>query len=158
MQIEQTSLDVQATKGAWLWKLEAVYNTNDLEDYFASVAGFEYTQFGLFDSAADLGWLLEYHYDERDEDSLWSLSALQSDVFAGVRYTGNDIAGTRVLAGVIVDIDNQSTFGNMEAIRRLGEAWTISLEARFFSNIDKSDPLYPLREDDYIELELSRYF
>ncbi|MFT4517687.1 MAG: hypothetical protein ACI9JM_000064 [Halioglobus sp.] len=155
LQIEQSSLDVQATTGAWLWKLEAIYNSNRIEDYYASVGGFEYTWFGVGDSAADLGWLLEYHYDERGKRSL---SPLQDDIFAGIRYSGNDIAGTRVLAGIIVDADSQSTFGNLEAVRRLGESWTITLEARMFSNIDKADPLQALDDDDYIELQLSRFF
>lgn len=156
LQIDQTSLDVQATKGAWLWKLEALYNDNSVEDYYATVGGFEYTHFGLHDTPADLGWLLEYHYDQRDENAL---SNLQNDLYAGVRLTGNDIASSRLLAGVLFDFDSHSTIGSVEAVRRLGESWTISLEARLFSNIeDKKDPLYPLKKDDYIELELSRFF
>lgn len=155
LQIDQTSLDVQATKGAWLWKLEALYNSNRLEDYYAAVGGFEYTWFGAINEVADLGWLLEYHFDERDESAL---TPLQDDIFFGVRYTGNDVAGTRVLAGVIVDVDSQSTFGNFEAVRRLGEDWTVTLEARIFSNVDDADLMRFWEEDDYIELQLSRFF
>ncbi len=155
LQIDQTSLDVQATMGAWLWKLEAVYNDNHFEDYFASSAGFEFTQFGVLDSSVDLGWLLEYHFDERDERSQ---SVLQKDVFAGVRYTGNDIASTRLLAGLSVDVDTEAIFTNIEAVRRLGEHWTLTLEARFFSNTERPDALHFLRRDDYVELQFTRYF
>ena len=155
IQIDQTSLDVQATKGAWLWKLEALYNDNSVEDYYATVGGFEYTHFGLLDTPNDLGWLLEYHYDERDENAL---SNLQNDLYAGVRLTGNDIASTRLLVGVIFDLDTNSTIGNVEAVRRLGESWTLSLEARFFNDVDDDNPLYSIKQDDYIELELSRFF
>lgn len=154
-QIEQTSLDIQATKGAWLWKLEALYNSNHLEDFYAAVGGFEYTWFGAINEVADLGWLLEYHFDERDDRAL---TPLQEDLFLGVRYTGNDIAGTRLLAGVVVDTDSQSTFGNLEAVRRLGENWTLTFEARIFSNIERNDLLRYWEDDDYIELQLSRYF
>ncbi len=155
LQIDQTSLDVQATKGAWLWKLETLYNQNRIEDYFALVGGFEYTWFGARNSAADLGWLLEYHYDERGE---MPQVALQNDLFAGLRLTGNDIAGSRLLAGLTVDLDNGSAFGNVEAVRRIGESWTITLEARTFFNTDRDDPLHFLRRDDYLELQLDRYF
>lgn len=156
LQIDQSSLDIQATKGAWLWKLEAIYNDNKLEDYFAASGGFEYTYFGLSDGPADLGWLLEYHFDERDEDSQ---SPLQNDIYAGLRYSGNDIAGTRILAGFTVDADSGSTFGNIEAVRRLGESWTATVELRLFTNTDEDDdPLHIIRDDDYIELQLSRYF
>jgi len=155
LQVDQTSLDVQATTGAWLWKLEALYNANKVEDYFAAVGGFEYTWFGAGDGPADIGWLLEYNYDERGE----SLQvALQNDLFAGLRLTGNDVAGSRVLGGLTVDLDNGSTFGNIEAARRLGDSWTITLEARTFFNTDRDDPLHFFREDDYIELALERYF
>ena len=103
LQIDQTSLDVQATKGAWLWKLEAIYNQNDVNNYYAYVGGFEYTQFGVAGSSTDLGLLMEYNHDQRDGDSLLALendlSVLQNDVFAGFRLTGNDIASSRLLAG-----------------------------------------------------------
>ena len=155
LQIDQTSLDVQATTGAWLWKLEALYNTNKVEDYFAAVGGFEYTWFGAGDGPADIGWLLEYNYDERGEDPQ---VALQNDLFAGVRLSGNDVAGTQVLGGLTVDLDNGSTFGNIEAARRLGDFWTISVEARLFFNTDRDDPLHFFRDDDYIELQLERHF
>ncbi|MCR9105104.1 MAG: AMIN domain-containing protein [Gammaproteobacteria bacterium] len=154
-QIDQTSLDVQATKGAWLWKLEAIYNRNTLEDFFASVGGLEFTQYGIGGSAADLGWLVEYHYDERDINLQ---STFQNDLFTGLRLTGNDIAGSRLLAGVIVDLDNGSSFGNIEAVRRLGEAWTLTVEARTFFNIDDEDPTLFFEQDDYIEFQLDRFF
>ena len=67
-------------------------------------------------------------------------------------------AGTRLLAGVIVDTDSKATFGNLEAVRRLGESWTITLEARLFSGFDSDEPLEPLETDDYIEFQLARYF
>lgn len=154
-QIEQTSLDVQATLGAWLWKLEALYNDNDIESYSAAVGGFEFTQYGIAGGDADLGWLLEYNYDERDERAP---SALANDVFLGMRYTGNDIAGTTLLAGVIVDLDNDSQFYNLEAARRLTESWVVTLEARVFNDIDREDLLYFFRRDDYLEIQLQRYF
>ena len=154
-QIEQTSLDVQATLGAWLWKLEALYNDNDIESYAAAVGGLEFTQYGIAGGDADLGWLLEYNYDERDERAP---SALANDLFLGMRYTGNDIAGTTLLAGVIVDLDNDSQFYNVEAARRLDESWVLTLEARIFNDIDRQDLLYFFRRDDYLEVQLQRYF
>jgi hypothetical protein len=155
LQIDQSSVDVQATLGAWLWKLEAIYNENKAEDYFATVGGLEYTHFGIGGSAADLGWLLEYHYDERGESPF---EVFQNDIYTGLRLTGNDVAGTRLLAGITVDLDNGTTFGNIEGVRRLGESWTITLEARGFFNVDNEDPLYDFRDDDYIELQLDRFF
>lgn len=57
--IHQTSLDLQYTTGAWLWKLEAIVRSGHGNPFFASVAGFEYTFFQIFESTADLGVLAE---------------------------------------------------------------------------------------------------
>lgn len=155
LQVDQTSLDVQATMGAWLWKLEAIYNDNPLEDYVATVAGFEYTLYGIRGSAADLGLLMEYHYDERGRRAL---SPYQDDLFLGIRYSGNDIASTQLLAGILFDTDNDSSFFNFEAERRLGEHWTLALDARVFANIDDRDRLLFFARDDYLEVQLARHF
>lgn len=155
VQINQTSLDAQATKGAWLWKLEAVYNRNTIDDYYAYVGGFERTSFGVANTSADLGVLLEYHYDERGDEAT---NGLESDIYLGLRLTANDLPGTMVLAGVLYDTDTQGVFGNIEASRRLNEDWTLSMELRFTTNTDKQDGLYYFRSDDYLGIELTRHF
>ena len=154
-QIDQTSLDLQATKGDWLWKLELISSRNDQGRYTAFVGGFEYTLVGVLETVTDLGLLVEYLFDDRDDNAT---SPFQNDVFVGARWVLNDIQSTEVLAGVIVDSDTQATFGNIEASRRLGQSWKLSLQARIFSNQDKRDLLFDLRNDDYIEFQLSKYF
>ena len=154
-QIDQTSLDLQATKGDWLWKLELISSRNDQGRYTAFVGGFEYSLLGVLGTASDLGLLLEYHFDARDDKAT---SPFQNDIFTGVRWVLNDIQSTEVLVGAIVDSDTQATFGNLEASRRLGQSWKISLEARIFSNQDKRDLFFDLRNDDYIEFQISKYF
>ncbi len=154
-QIDQTSLDAQATKGAWLWKLEAIYNQNNLEDYYAYVGGFERTSFGVADTPADVGLLAEYHYDERGDEAT---NGLASDIYLGLRLTANDLPSTMVLAGILYDTDTQSVFGNIEASRRLSESWTLGMELRFTDNADERENLYIIKADDYLGLELTRYF
>ena len=154
-QIDQTSLDLQATKGDWLWKLEAISSRNDNGRYSAFVGGFEYTLVGLFDTVHDLGLLLEYHFDDRKG---LATSGLQNDVFAGLRWVLNDVHSTEMLAGAVMDADSQATFVSIEASRRIGIAWKVSVEARVFSNMDSSEPLYHLREADYVELRIAKYF
>jgi len=154
-QIDQTSLDLQATKGDWLWKLEVISSRNDVGRYTAFVGGFEYTLVGICDTAKDLGLLLEYHFDDRDENSA---TGLQNDVFAGLRWVLNDVQSTEVLAGAVVDADSQATFGSIEASRRVGDAWKVSLEARVFTNMEETELFFDLRDDDYLEFQLARYF
>jgi len=156
-QIDQTSLDLQATKGDWLWKLEAISSRNDAGRYTAFVGGFEYTLVGIRESVQDLGLLLEYHFDDRGNNAT---TIFQNDIFAGFRWVLNDVQSSEMLIGAVVDADSQATFGNIEASRRIGDAWKVTLEARMFTNTDPDsrDLLFEVRDDDYIELQLARYF
>ncbi len=157
-QIDQTSLDAQLTKDAWLWKLEAITRSGQGDRFFATVAGFEYTLFGIFDSNADLGLLAEYLYDGRDEDDAPAVIT-DDDIFLGARATLNDEQDTTFLIGGIIDREEQSTLFSVEAERRLGEFWKLELEGRLFLNIDDEDLiLNGIRDDDVITLRLTRFF
>ena len=154
--MDQLGLDVQWTRGATLWKLEAIQRGGMGSRFVASTVGVEHTLYGIFSSNADLGLLLEYHYDGRDEDLV---DMFDNDVFAGFRFAFNDVQSTELLAGVSTDIDTQSLFYNVEASRRLGDRYSLSLRARIFSHTHPSDMVaHAIRRDDYVELVLSRYF
>ncbi len=144
-QINQTGLDVQATKGAWLWKLESVWRSGQGDSFLAATAGFEYTFESVFESDLDVGVLLEYLYDERDIDIAsgepLSLVAFDNDLFFGMRLGFNDIQSTALLAGCVQDLDSSARFCNVEASRRFGDSWVLSLEARTFHSISTSHPL-----------------
>ena len=63
--VDRTSLDLQATKDATLWKLEALHESGRGGTYVAWVGGFEYTWYGINDSDSDLGLLVEHLFDGR---------------------------------------------------------------------------------------------
>jgi len=155
-QIQQAGLDVQVTKEGWLWKLEAINRRGMGETYTAFTGGFEYTVVGIVGSQADLGLISEYLYDERDENAL---TLFQNDLMLGTRLTLNDEQSTEFLLGIITDLDETSERSYfIEASRRLGDRWKLNLEARFFSLQNPASPFYALRNDDYLQLELLRYF
>lgn len=154
--IDQTSLDAQYTKGSWLWKLEAIYRVGQTGGaYFATTGGFEYTWVGFRGGNADLGFLAEFMWDGRGDDAG---SAYDHDLFAGLRWAGNDAQSSELLTGVIWDWESGSRTFNLEASRRLGRSWTLSVQARAWSNIANTDPLAAVSQDDYLEIELARYF
>ena len=153
--INQTSLDLQATKGDWLWKLEALRRSGQGETFYAATGGFEYTLVGVFDTDADLGLLMEYMVDDRRESAP---TPFQDDLFFAFRWTANDEQSIEVLAGVILDRDSGARVYNIEASRRLGADWKLTFQARAWSNIPVSDPLYGMHKDDYLEFSLARYF
>ncbi|MEJ2143213.1 MAG: hypothetical protein P8Y24_12820 [Gammaproteobacteria bacterium] len=153
--IHQTGLDVQATLGAWLWKLEVIRRSSDLESYSAATGGFEYTFYGVMESAADIGLVMEYLYDDRGQ---LASTPFQDDLMLGVRLTLNDESSTEALVGVIDDRDSRARMYSIEASRRFGNHWKMSLEGRWFDNIPDTDPLYSYKNDDVIQLEIAYYF
>jgi hypothetical protein len=155
-QIDQIGVDLQYTKDAWLWKLEAIARDGYSHTFAAAVGGFEYTLYQVGDSSADVGLLLEYQYDGRDERE--PVTIADNDVFVGTRLALNDVQDTAVLAGVSYDADTGETFVNIEAERRLGENWFAELRLRMFSGAEPGDSTYWLQQDDYVQLNIARYY
>lgn len=154
--IDQTSLDVQATLDAWLWKLEWITRDGMDDRYTALAGGFEYTFVGVFGSAADVGLIGEYLFDDRDMDAT---TLFQDDITVGLRLALNDIQSTELLFGVTIDRDDtRQRLYNLEASRRLGDRWKLSLEARFNSGLRANPVFNSLRNDDYVQAELAWYF
>ena len=153
--INQTGLDVQATLDNWLWKLELIRRTGQGHGFYAATGGFEYTFYGVFESPADIGLVMEYLYDDRGKTSP---SPFNDDVMMGLRLTLNDEQNTEALLGVIADVDTDAMLYSIEASRRLGERWKLNIEGRLYQYLPASDPLYAYRDDDFIEVELAYYF
>lgn len=153
--IAQTGLDVQATLGAWLWKLEAIHRSGQGPRFAAATAGFEYTLSGALGSGMDLGLLAEYLYDDRGDAAL---TPFQNDVFVGARLGFNDEHGAEALLGAIVDWKHHAQLLNVEVSRRIGAGFKLSAELRAFVAVPESDLLYMQRRDDYVQLEIAYYF
>ena len=153
-QMTQIGLDLQSIVGDWTWKLEMIRRELEDEVYRAATAGFEYTFYSLAESAIDLGTLVEYSWDSRSQNA----GVFDNDIFAGLRFAFNDVQSSEILAGVIVDTDKHSRSLRAEASRRLGNSWKLSAELQVFSNIAADDPLSAYAADDYLMLELARYF
>ncbi|MEQ8662317.1 MAG: hypothetical protein RLW62_15990, partial [Gammaproteobacteria bacterium] len=153
--IHQTGADVQATLGNWLLKLEALRREGQGDTFAAAVGGFEYTFVGVFGTAADVGALAELHFDSRGRNAPLPFN---KDVFVGTRVAVNDVADSQLLGGLVSDLNGNGHFLNIEASRRFGDFWKIELEFRMFLDVAPTDALYGFNRDDYIQLELLRYF
>ena len=153
--INQTGVDVQVTKGSWLWKLESIVRDSRTQRFFAANGGLEYTFFDLFQTGLDLGFVIEYLYDSRGRNSQ---AVFEDDILAALRFAFNDVQSTEILAGIIFDRTSSAKFFNIEASRRFGDSWRVDLELRFFSAIPRSDPAFVLSRDDHIRAELSYHF
>jgi hypothetical protein len=155
-QIKQFGVDLQYTGDAWLWKLETIARETQNDSFTAAVGGFEYTYYQVADSSADVGLLLELQYDGRNHSE--PLTLADNDVFAGIRLALNDTQNSALLAGVGYDLETSETYLNIEAERRLADDYLLELRARFFTNADADDTGFSIENDDYLQLQLSRYF
>jgi hypothetical protein len=170
-QIDQTGLDAQAIVGDWLWKLEALRRSGQGGHYNAATGGFEWTWVGALSTRADVGFVLEYMYDGRGDRraSMW-----EHDVGFATRWRFNDVADSQTLLGVTWDHVTDEYVVKLEGSRRLGDSWSMSLEGRLFGGTesipdgppaawletltDPDEKTASVQRDDYVQLELIRYF
>ena len=154
--IDQFSVDAQYTRGASLWKLEAMMRGGHGDRFAAGVFGVEHTLFSVGPGPADLGLLAEVMLDGRGQDAPYT--PFDNDVFVGFRWAFNDVDGTSILGGPIVDLEHGETVAFIEAERRFGDRWVGALEMRLLLNTDITAPLHTLRRDDFLTFSLSRFF
>jgi hypothetical protein len=158
-QMDQFGFDVQATIDDWLWKFETIYRTTDEEDFWATQAGFEYTFIGVFESIADVGLLVEYGWDSRGEaDENSSGANVQNDIFFGSRLAFNDMQSSEMLIGFGADLDHNAFSFLIEANRRIGENFKVSLDVRLLQSNESNDLLYSIKDDDHFQLGIEYYF
>ena len=126
------------------------------DQFEAAVGGFEYTLYQVAETTTDIGLLLELQYDNRADSEPITLA--DNDVFVGVRLALNDTQDTAVLAGVAYDLKSSERYLNVEAEQRLGSDYVLELRARFFNGAKPGDIAYSIEQDDYLQIQLSRFF
>src|SRR5690606_30099493 len=110
--IDQTGVEMQATFGGLLLKAEGIRRAQVGENQVAAVTGFEYTAYNILSGSSDVGFLMEYLWDDRGRNPD---NPFEDDLFAALRWTANDVSGTTLLAGAIFDLDTRTKFVNIEA-------------------------------------------
>ncbi len=154
--IGQFGVDVQYTRNAWLWKLEAFGRRGHGDTFGAAVAGFEYTFYQVGRGAADVGLLAEYLHDDRGPEAPFTV--FDDDLFVGSRLAFNDSQDTQILVGAVIDSHDGSIAGRFEAERRLGTNYTLAIEARWFSNVDRTNVLALFEQDSFLSVGFARHF
>lgn len=154
--LKQASIDVQATLGPWLLKLEAIESEVDDVTTSRATGGFEYTFYNLFNSGTDVGLVSEYMWDENELDAAHPFG---NDIGVGLRWTANDTQSTAILVGALVDLDSDSTAYSVEAERRFGQNFKLILEARVQDKVGDNDlPANLNADEDFLRLRLNWYF
>ena len=155
-QAKQGSLEIQYTVSDWLLKAEFLSKQSDLNgNYWASVAGFEYT-FANFHRGMDVGFLYEHLYDDREE---LAMSGMDNASFLGSRVALNDENGFELLIGSIIDHQTgrlSNTF--LESSRRINESWKWTVEGNFLLRPQPGSFLAQVERDDYLQASLSFFW
>lgn len=102
--INQTSLDAVVEVEGFIYKVEALFQTGDLERYGAASVGGEYTFSAVNDSAIDITALTEATYDSREFNYQ---TLYDRDLFVGARVAFNDPHENSLMLGAIVDTQYQ---------------------------------------------------
>ena len=152
----QVGTDVQYTKDAWLWKFEGMLRDHRDERFAAVVAGVEYTFYQAFDSAADVGVLVEYLRDDRGPGA--PPTVFDDDIFVGARVALNDTQDTAALAGAVVDRNHGATAVRIELERRLSDHFKLEVESRLFFRAGADDVLRSFARDDFAVVRLAWFF
>lgn len=128
---QQASVDAQWTAGPLTLKGEAYLRlwTAGLRPFGGVGLGLDYSFF-KFAGEADLTVVVEGYYDSRPVDA--PLTFFDHDVFAGLRFALNDVASFEVTGGALVDVMDGATLARLEATRRIGEHWKVSLSLNAF--------------------------
>lgn len=187
-QMHQIGIELQYIYEGWAFKYESASRWQESGNYHAVTAGFEYTISGIAGSDVDLGLLSEYLWNNRDDIYIKKqslkvmglteatadpiivgllnttplpakfLSPFENDIFFGARVALNDINSTDFLAGVIVDLDTQTTTASFEGSTRIGNSVRISLNIYLFEHVSENSAFTAFRRDDQIEAKVAWYF
>ena len=149
-------LDYQYTSEDLLIKLETT-NTNGFgKSYNSTVFGFEKLLPSIF-NRIEVNTLLEFQFDDRNISEAPATS-FDDDIFFGFRFNLNDVNDTQFLIGSNIDTNDASSFSILEGSRRFLDSYKLSLTYRGFNNYNNDQPFYFLKNDDYINLNISKFF
>lgn len=174
-QINQFSVDLQATLDSWLWKFEAIYRSyseslmddfdqyeqlglvaQSVDNYSAVTGGFEYTFYSPFETIWDLGVLTEYQYDSREDGQR---AVGQNDLFIGSRIALNDAESSEILLGFIQDLDSADTQNIIvEMSTRLGSSVKLNFDVFIPMSNDDDNISSQFKRDDYVQLGFNYYY
>ena len=153
--IRQVSLDAQWIRESWLFKLEYLHRYDNEKPFHAAIAGVEHTMYGLFDTAADLGVMVEYLFDDRGNAAT---STFDNDLFCGLRLVFNDTGDFECVAGPVVDLDTRASLFRFEVEGRIFEDWRLCVNTYLYSNHRPHESFSSMDADDFLEVLLKWHF
>ena len=158
--IDQVGVDIQATLGTTLLKLEAIsrhgHQGVDARNFGAVVVGFEHTIGGFAEYIWDLGLIAEYNWDDRPRSAPPTI--FDRDVFLGLRMQFNDASDSSILAGLLLDTTKNSVYARIEGSTRIRDNLRLEIEGAFVLDVDPLDyVLRQIKDDAFLTIRLLQY-
>lgn len=158
--IDQAGLDVQATLGSTLLKLEGIardgHRGEGATSFVAIVAGVEHTINQFAGTGWDLGLIAEYNWDGRPASA--PVTIYDRDMFAGVRLAFNDSGDSTALGGVLYDVEKGSAYATIESSTRIGESMRLEVEGTFVLHADDLDAaLIQVQNDSFVTVRFLQF-
>lgn len=156
--IQQSSVDMQWILGETIFKTELFQRWGEKGDgaFFGLGTGVENEINNIFDTRASITPFLELYYDNRSSQA--PLTAFDNDIVVGTRVALNDVAGSVLELSLLYDWETKSAIVDLEAQRRLNQAWVFSLKGALFINTANDPALNNLGDDSFLRFELSYFF
>lgn len=156
VQTEQVGIELQYLKGSTLYKGEILQKDSEFVPFYTSgIIGFEHTISNIY-GGKDIGFLYEYIYDDRFENSSFGFYNLS---FMGIRFAFNDADSTEILAGGFISNHSSKVASiRLEGSKRLKNNMKLTLEFNSVEQPDEKSLLYQVKQDDYLQCKISYYF
>ncbi|MFT6897259.1 MAG: hypothetical protein ACJA13_001665 [Paraglaciecola sp.] len=124
--VSRATVDMQWTNESLLLKGEALLQHSPYGDAAAIIGGFEYSYATLFDGELDLSLLMEYLHDSRCRQIAFSCATM-----VGVRWLGNDVAGSNGLLTLLYDRKSHQWRPAFQYGRRFSDSTSVNISGYF---------------------------
>ncbi|MBJ57214.1 MAG: hypothetical protein CMP24_03110 [Rickettsiales bacterium] len=158
--ISQIGTYFQVISGPIIYKLEAIKRNgqknakNIRENFFSYTLGLEYLTNNLFENKWDLTSFIEYHNDDRNNDST---DIFQNDLFLATRLNFNNIEGTEFFTSITLDTDGGGNTSTLELSSRITDNIRVTGSYNSYWSVNDVDILYNFRRDNYFSINIISY-
>lgn len=142
--------------GDMIYKSELAYTLSrdtQISNYAQASFGTEYTLYGIY-ANTDLGLLAEYYnYSNQKQAKIFG-NIFDNDIVIGLRYSLNDSASSSLLAGYMIDLNDQENIFSLTYDTRYADKYKLNLKYQY--NSPKRNSI--MKDLQLFEIEFGYYF
>ncbi len=163
--VTQFGLDLQASVGGFLQKIEATFRVWDDKEQVNLGVGAEYSFSSIFGSSMDLGLFSEFYYSNLENKQSGSragvtvFAPLQRDIYGGVRLSYVGQTTLSLVLAVSRDLQHQTDSLALKGEYKFASNWGFGIEGWGLTRVSAKDALlFPFRHDRFLSMTADYYF